>query len=450
MLPSAWSKWAALGLVLAAAIAVVLLALQNNGGDQERTRRDDAHATGASDPAPIDATRPAEGETVPVEPRPFEAEPDAPADWARLAASASSHGILISKKTADSGRVFGRWLDGDGAPVGRKRVTLHRLGEEGIGNALMNVSTDEKGDYTAWVSPGEWLAKFQDDEYRLSVSANGELRQDHNSPSKNSATLVVSVTGASVQPWNALVTMSLESKGGSRQMMQGRTGKDGRVEFANVRPGKAWITGQLLRKAGGRPIKGTALVAIPESGTVEVLLNEPAGRIAVDVRSDVEATPVSGAMIEFLSLDGSTILGSATTAESGRGQMNGMLPGDGFLRVRHPEFVPLCIPETVRDSSRQIVAHLSRGVRIPVTVKADNGTPMAIILRGRTINEKPQRLWEWRLDKEGKGVMDRLPIENTEIELLAAGCEPVRVQSADLRAAGICEPVFKVTSRAGR
>jgi hypothetical protein len=40
--------------------------------------------------------------------------------------------------------------------------------------------------------------------------------------------------------------------------------------------------------------------------------------------------------------------------------------------------------------------------------------------------------------------MDRLPLDSTEIELLAAGCESIRVNSAQLRADGQYEAVFKL------
>jgi hypothetical protein len=385
-----------------------------------------------------------EGETVPVEPKLFEADQEAQKEREVPVATGPSHGVLISRQTSESGRLFGRWSDAVGEPAARKRLTLHRLGADGIGNALMNVSTDEQGDYTAWLSPGAWLAKFQDDEYRLTVSAKGEHRQDHTSPSENSATVAVTVTGGSVQPWNALVTMSLESRGGSRQIMQGRTGKDGKVEFAMVRTGKAKLSGQLLRKAGGRPIKASVFVSVPESGVVEVILSEPSGRLSVEVLSDVDAAVVPGVTVEFIPQGESTVLASAISGENGRCQMNGIAPGDGILRIRHPEFVPMMMPETILNYSRHVIVHLSRGSKIPVTARAEDGTPMAIILRGRTLHEKPERVWEWRLDKEGTGHMDRLPLDSTEIELLAAGCESIRVNSAQLRADGQYEAVFKL------
>jgi hypothetical protein len=113
----------------------------------------------------------------------------------------------------------------------------------------------------------------------------------------------------------------------------------------------------------------------------------------------------------------------------------------------HPEYAPGRGTVSISEKGGEDAAILlNRGFSTPVEVKADNGEPMMIILRGRAVGEKSPRVWEWRLNEEGKGLMDRLPYEDIELELIAAGCDPLRIRLGDVRAASTFQVVFKLNA----
>jgi hypothetical protein len=90
-----------------------------------------------------------------------------------------------------------------------------------------------------------------------------------------------------------------------------------------------------------------------------------------------------------------------------------------------------------------ILVH-DEGASIPVRVTDDKQHPMAIILRARVAGEEDGRQWEWRLDANGRGTLGGIPIEPLDLEFLAAGFEPIRLNtSRDLLDKKSLELVFK-------
>lgn len=426
----------AAAMLIAAAVAAAVLTWPRGGG-----------AGGGPEPAPRgEGDAPAETSEVPdpIEPAPYREPGAAPVPYpAEAGPAASRAGLLVSRRTPRSGRLHGVWSGGDGSPLAGERVRIHRIGADGRADAQMVAATGADGTYSAWLEPGAWRAAFNGEAYEVEMAPQGERRLDHRDPPETAATVRVRVEGPDVQAWNALVALAGEAADGPRQVLTKRTGADEVAEFERVRAGPLRISGQLQRTAGGRPVAVHAHADAPEEGVVEVVLRQPAGRLDVVVSDAATGAAVEGAVVEFREPGAVRAAASAVTGPGGRCRIDGVAPGPGTLLVKHPEYVPARALASIAGSGGSLDVRLSRGFSVPVEARGEDGTPMMIVLRGRVLAETPPREWEWRLDEGGRGTMDRLPFEDAAIELLAAGCEPLLVHAADLRAAGSHAAVFK-------
>ena len=326
---------------------------------------------------------------------------------------------------------------------------MHHEGFQGP--QMMMVATDAAGYYEAWVPAGDWRVVFDHDTYVLALHSQEEVRRDHREPLGGGARVVVTVEGLDVQPWNALVTLSTsEPDGNSKQVFQGRTDQGGRVVFEGVRASTCSLVGQLYRISGGRPIRAIANVEVPTSGEVAVSLLQPKNRLLVTLADVASGEPIVGADVEFRTDGVSGVAAAGATDTSGVCTLLGANSGAGTFLVRHPEFAPLRVRHAFPTEVGRLQLKLSRGAKVPVKATGEGGCPMAIILRARTRNEEPPRVWQWPLNESGEGVLDRLPEEDVVLEFLAAGCEPLLVRSADLLALRLYVAEFKPLPRQAR
>jgi hypothetical protein len=388
---------------------------------------------------------------VPVETDPFE-EPNSEKPTSEQDAGTPAKpraGILVSKKSPEAGLLHGIWTKGDGSAAEGRRLRIHRVSDLGLSDAQMVVATKTDGAYEAWLEAGTWRAVFEGTEYALEMPAKGERKIDHRDLPDTAATLRVRISGADLQPWNALVSVTVAADG-LHQVSRMRTGTDGVAVMERMRPGKAEVKAQIHRISGGRPILSHAVVEIPETGVAEVVLRQPAGRLTVYVMDASTNAPIPGATVDYRPQGVRRPSGSGVTAESGRCRIDGLPLGAGTLSVSHPDYAPGRVTVSVSDKGGEAQTALHRGFSIPVEAIAHNGNPMMVILRGTIPGESPPRVWEWRLNEEGQGVMDRLPYEDLSMEILSAGCEPIVVRTADLRAAGSFRAIFKPLASASK
>ena len=437
--------WMGAGLLLLALAAVLIYGPRRGGEGKE------AASEGSEMVAPSEGEAEATRQPEAIETEPFKeaTAKETPSEPKASPKAPSRGGLLVSKKTPEAGLLHGSWKKGDGSAAEGQRLRLHRVGDLGMADAQMVVATKKDGTFEAWVEAGSWRAVFDGDEYAVEMPVRGEHRIDHRDLPDTAASLRVQVSGPDLQPWNALITVKVAADG-LYQVRRLRTGTDGVAVFERVRPGKAEVHGQIQRTRGGRPILSHALVEILESGVTKVVLKQPAGRLDVTVNDASTGAPVAGASVDFRSVGVPRPSAEGVTAESGRCRVDGLAAGEGTLSVSHPEYAPGRLKVSVSEKGGEAQVMLHRGFAVPVEAKSYAGDPMMIILRGRALGESPPRVWEWRLNEEGQGVMDRLPYEDLSLELLSAGCEPITVRTSELRAAGSYKAIFNPSAVAAK
>ena len=350
-------------------------------------------------------------------------------------------GIEVSQKSDASGRIFGRWTGPGGAGLAHQRVRVFRLDSSGTVAGHLVVPTDHSGAYAAHVAPADYRVGFGNRSYVIEVHSREERELNHHEAS--GATVRVRVAGNQTQPANALITMKLGDDDHGVQRVQARTSADGIATFSSVQAGRGLITGELYRREGGRPLAARTTVDVPSEGEIEVTLAPHRGRLNIRVVENPSGEGVYAAEVEVIPDGSRRALGSIVTAADGRGATDGMPEGAAVLRVRHRDFSPKLVRAMLNDNQGELVVHFDRGKECTVLVTDDKDKPMAIMLRARTLGEIPSREWEWRLDENGRGRMDRVPLEATEIEFLAAGCEAIRANTSSIASDGFHKLTFK-------
>jgi hypothetical protein len=340
-------------------------------------------------------------------------------------------GMMVSRVTSTSACLYGTWTSGSGEGNPHQRIRVHRLDHGGAGQAVLVVATDVGGRYAADLEPGRYRLQFGPDRYEVELQSGEERRLDHRDPAEEAGLVRIRVLpGEHVVADQALVTLAAA---GGRQVMQARTGMDGTAVFGNVRPGAAEVLGRLQRRGEPGTVGAREAVDVASGVAVELTLREPPGRMLVHCL-DNGRRPIVGAEVLVFVEGATAAVGRAFSGEDGIVSLAALPIGPCTLATSHRDYVPAIQMAEIEETGRAVGVVLDSGSRVRVKVADEMGRPMAIVLRAWSVGEVRRRNWEWRLDENGEGWLDRIPTGEAMLEFLAAGFAPQRRSVAEITA----------------